>query len=239
LGAIAAAVLGGCGVACALGDPIAPTPPDPRPDARSDAWPEPGGPGELAALAVRVDEGPRIDGVLDDAMWSLAAPSDDFRQADPVVGAEPSERTAFRVVYTETDLYIGVRCFVEAGGGTVLARQTRRDQGAQGDDSIFVSFDTNRDGQSGFFFEVGAAGARGDGLIDNDSPPGPLLGRDLGGPHERGRGGVVRRDPDPLRDLLVRQATSPPGASMSAARWGASVRTSAGATGAARGSSCR
>jgi hypothetical protein len=177
LGAIAAAVLGGCGVACALGDPIAPTPPDPRPDARSDAWPEPGGPGELAALAVRVDEGPRIDGVLDDAMWSLAAPSDDFRQADPVVGAEPSERTAFRVVYTETDLYIGVRCFVEAGGGTVLARQTRRDQGAQGDDSIFVSFDTNRDGQSGFFFEVGAAGARGDGLIDNDA----LLGRSWDG----------------------------------------------------------
>ena len=158
LGAIAAAAFGGWTLACA-GDPI-PVEPDTMPEL---------GTGDLAAIAVRVEQGPRVDGVLDDEVWTRATARDDFRQADPVVGDPPGERTEFRVIYTETDLYIGVRCFVRDGRSAVLARQTRRDQGAQGDDSIFLSFDTNGDRQSGFFFDVSAAGARTDGLIDNDS----------------------------------------------------------------------
>ena len=125
------------------------------------------GEGSLAAVAVRVAEGPTIDGVLDDPAWVEADPVEDFTQSNPVTGAVPSERTAFRVLYDDTNLYIGVRCFV--GSGPVLARQTRRDQGSQGDDAVFITIDSNRDGQSGFSFDVSAAGARTDGLIDNDS----------------------------------------------------------------------
>jgi hypothetical protein len=125
------------------------------------------GAGSLAAVAVRVEDGPSVDGVLDDAVWESAQSFDDFTQSDPLTGALPSERTEFRVVYDEANLYIGVRCHVE--DGVVLARQTRRDQGDQGDDAIFITIDSNRDGQSGFFFDVSAAGARTDGLVDNDS----------------------------------------------------------------------
>lgn len=123
----------------------------------------------LAAIATRIEKPPEIDGVLDDPMWTLAEPVDDFTQSNPVTGAIASERTEFRVLYDERNLYIGVRCFVEAGGSTVLARQTRRDQGSGGDDAIFMTIDSNRDGQSGYFFDVSSAGARTDGLIDNDS----------------------------------------------------------------------
>lgn len=120
---------------------------------------------QVAAVAVKTETPPVIDGVLDDAAWALARPFDDFTQADPVAGAAPGERTEVRVVYDSRNLYIGVRC----EGGPVLARQTRRDQSNQGDDSVIITLDTNLDGRTGFFFEVSAAGARTDGLIDNDS----------------------------------------------------------------------
>lgn len=123
----------------------------------------------ISAHASFTEDSPAIDGVLDDPAWEAAVEMDDFTQSDPVAGDEPSERTEFRVLYDSKNLYIGVRCFVEAGGKTVLARQRRRDQGSQGDDALFISIDTNGDGQSGFFFDISAAGARSDGLIDNDT----------------------------------------------------------------------
>ncbi len=121
----------------------------------------------LPAFAARTDSPPRIDGVLDDPCWSLARPVDDFTQSNPVPGDPPTERTSFRVLYDDRNLYIGVRCF-DGDPGAILARQTRRDRGTQGDDGVFISIDSNSDRRTGFFFDVGAAGARTDGLIDND-----------------------------------------------------------------------
>lgn len=121
----------------------------------------------LGSIAVRVEEGPVIDGVLDDDVWARAEAADDFTQSNPVTGALASQRTAFRVLYDAENLYIGIRC--DETEFPVLARQTRRDQGAQGDDAVFITIDSNRDGQSGFYFDVSAAGARTDGLIDNDA----------------------------------------------------------------------
>lgn len=122
------------------------------------------------ANALRVDQGPSIDGLLDDPVWDLATPTRDFTQSSPVPGDPASQLTEFRVVYTPRNLYIAVRCHdTNAADAPVLTRQTRRDQGNQGDDAVFISIDTNRDGQTGFYFDVTAAGARTDGLIDNDN----------------------------------------------------------------------
>src|SRR6266545_1644463 len=43
--------------------------------------------------AVRVDQPPRIDGVLDDQVWQKASVIDDFTQQEPQEGAPASERT--------------------------------------------------------------------------------------------------------------------------------------------------
>ena len=48
--------------------------------------------------AVRVDAGPRIDGALDDAVWSLAPPVDGFTQQEPNLGQPATERTEVRIV---------------------------------------------------------------------------------------------------------------------------------------------
>ena len=44
--------------------------------------------------AVRVDEGPVLDGVLDDPVWRQAALIDQFIQQEPNEGAPATERTA-------------------------------------------------------------------------------------------------------------------------------------------------
>jgi hypothetical protein len=36
-----------------------------------------------AAVAVRVDQGPKMDGTLDDPLWQLAKTISDFRQQEP------------------------------------------------------------------------------------------------------------------------------------------------------------
>lgn len=119
--------------------------------------------------AARTAAPPIIDGRLDDQAWELATPRDDFTQALPNQGAAPSERTEFRVLYDDERLYIGVRCFDSGGRGAVIAREMRPDVDPSGDDNINIAIDTNGDGRTGYFFRLGAAGGKSDGIIeDND-----------------------------------------------------------------------
>ena len=66
--------------------------------------------------AVRTDQGPKIDGRLDDPVWQSAIPSSDFRMVEPVPNAEPTERTEIRILYDGASLYIGLLCLDSAPG---------------------------------------------------------------------------------------------------------------------------
>ena|SRR5437763_16556297 len=63
------------------------------------------------ARALRIDQAPRIDGVLDDACWSKAEPLTEFTQVLPAEAAVPSERTEVRFAYTRDVMFIAIRCF--------------------------------------------------------------------------------------------------------------------------------
>ena len=76
--------------------------------------------------AVRVTEGPRIDGVLDDDIWEDAAVISDFIQQEPAEGAAATERTEVRVVYNGSSLFIGVRAF-DSSHEPPRATEMRRD----------------------------------------------------------------------------------------------------------------
>ena len=55
---------------------------------------------------MRVDgAAPRIDGVLDDAVWAKAPVISDFVQKVPNEGTTPSEVTEVRIVYDDDALY--------------------------------------------------------------------------------------------------------------------------------------
>src|SRR5712664_2739965 len=56
--------------------------------------------------AVRVSEPIKIDGLLDEPVWSTAGAATDFRQETPTEGAPASEKTEVRVLYDDKNLYL-------------------------------------------------------------------------------------------------------------------------------------
>src|SRR5688572_9486245 len=61
--------------------------------------------------AVRVDEGPRVDGALDDEVWARATPVEGFTQQEPNLGQPATERTEVRIVYDARTIYIAVHAY--------------------------------------------------------------------------------------------------------------------------------
>nr|MBA3659428.1 hypothetical protein [Gemmatimonadales bacterium] len=53
----------------------------------------------LSVAAVRISQRPRIDGALDDAVWSSAPLVSGFVQSTPDEGASASQRTEVRILY--------------------------------------------------------------------------------------------------------------------------------------------
>ncbi len=117
--------------------------------------------------AVRVaGSAPSIDGLLDEAVWRSAPPLSGFRQRNPVEGAAASESTEVRFLYTDRDLYVGVRAFDGDPRG-VIGRLTRRDQDVAADE-IELFIDSYHDRRSAFAFRLNPSGARADVFVFED-----------------------------------------------------------------------
>ena len=61
----------------------------------------------LAAMPVRIDQAPHIDGNLDEAVWQRALPATDFIQRDPQEGSPATEQTEIHVLYDDQAIYFG------------------------------------------------------------------------------------------------------------------------------------
>ena len=110
--------------------------------------------------AVRVDQGPEIDGVLDDLAWEAAATLDEFIQQEPNEGAPATEDTEVQVLYDGSTLYLGVRAFDSVSGG-VLATEMRRDADRiLEEDNFQIILDTFMDSRSAYMFVVTPLGAQ-------------------------------------------------------------------------------
>jgi hypothetical protein len=108
--------------------------------------------------AVRVEEAPRIDGVIDEAVWQLARPVDQFTQQEPQEGQPASDRTEVRVLYDSRNLYIAVRANASE---PVTATEMRRDADRLFDEDNFqVIFDTFHDSRNGYMFLTTPLGAK-------------------------------------------------------------------------------
>ncbi|MEW6322739.1 MAG: DUF5916 domain-containing protein [Acidobacteriota bacterium] len=111
-----------------------------------------------SVAAVRVEEAPRIDGVLDDPVWAQATPVDRFVQQEPDEGEPATDRTEVRVIYDRGRLYIGVRAFASE---PVVATEMRRDADRLFDEDNFqVILDTFHDSRNGYMFLTTPLGAK-------------------------------------------------------------------------------
>ncbi|HUX08050.1 MAG TPA: DUF5916 domain-containing protein [Acidobacteriota bacterium] len=114
--------------------------------------------------AVRFDEAPRIDGILDEAVWERTEPFGDFIQFEPQHGVPSPIRTLVRVGYDENALYIAFECY-DPDPSKIAAAKTRRDGGLATDDAVSVFLDTFNDNSNAYFFSTNLLGTQDDGRI--------------------------------------------------------------------------
>lgn len=117
---------------------------------------------EWSLTAARLEGALRLDGRVDEPAWDRAVPASEFYQGENNEGLPASERTEIRVLYDDTHLYIGIRCFDSDPAG-VRALSLFRDENSS-DDLILVAIDAFRDRRSSVHFVTNANGYMVDSL---------------------------------------------------------------------------
>jgi hypothetical protein len=111
-----------------------------------------------AVHATRATDAPKIDGILDEAVWQTATPIEAFIQQEPSEGQAATDRTEVRVLYDTKHIYIGVHAHASE---PVIATEMRRDADRLFDEDNFqVIIDTFHDSRNGYMFLTTPLGAK-------------------------------------------------------------------------------
>ena len=113
-----------------------------------------------------VGKAPVIDGKLNDKAWSEAKWGDDFYQFRPYNGKKATQKTDFKILYDDNNLYVAIRCY-DTEPNKIARRLTRRDH-IDGD-WAGIAIDSHFDRRSAYGFFVSEAGVKYDGKFSNDN----------------------------------------------------------------------
>jgi len=111
------------------------------------------------------DKAPVIDGKGDDPAWQQVEWSGEFIQREPNEDSLPTQKTAFKILYDENNVYVLIRAY-DKEPNKIVTRMARRDD--QQGDYVGVFIDSYFDKLSAFAFFVSAAGVKSDGILTND-----------------------------------------------------------------------
>jgi hypothetical protein len=127
------------------------------------------GTGRATIRAVRLTTPLKLDGLLDEAIYSSTPPISDFHQQEPVEDAAATERTEAWLFFDQDSLYITFRLW-ESRPDALVANEMRRDSNNifQNDHIAFL-IDPFYDRRNGNEFAINALGGRWDGQISNES----------------------------------------------------------------------
>ena len=120
-----------------------------------------------SARAIRVEEEPILDGLLDEPLWEQASPVGQFRQRNPREGTPATEATEVRIVYSDDAIFFGVICY-DSEPDRIIATQRARDADLQFDDSFSIILDTFHSHRNAFLFKMNPLGARFDSWITDE-----------------------------------------------------------------------
>ena len=115
--------------------------------------------------AEKITSAPVINGILDDEAWQTGSWVDDFIQYEPYNGREASQRTEFKILYDDDNLYVAIKAF-DTSPDSIVNRLTRRDQ--PDGDLVGVIFDSYYDLRTGFLFGVTSSGIKYDQMFLDD-----------------------------------------------------------------------
>jgi len=111
----------------------------------------------------KTDEVINVDGVLDEAVWSLADRVSQFHRVLPIDTGYARQQTEVMVCYDSKNIYFGIICH-DTMPGKRPVESLRRDWAFGNNDNFIVFIDTYNDYTNGFAFGVSAAGAQWDGI---------------------------------------------------------------------------
>ncbi|MBN2519321.1 MAG: carbohydrate binding family 9 domain-containing protein, partial [Bacteroidales bacterium] len=108
---------------------------------------------------------PEIDGLVNEAVWDNIEWSNGFKQTAPFENIEPSQKTSFKILYDENNLFIAIKAF-DAYPDSIEKRLTRRDE--ESGDKVGIGLDTYHDLRTAFIFIVNASGVKSDAIVTED-----------------------------------------------------------------------
>ncbi|MFT5143055.1 MAG: hypothetical protein ACI84D_001677 [Thalassolituus oleivorans] len=117
--------------------------------------------------ATFVDQAPRVDGHLDDGLWSAIDPVENFVQRWPEEGADPTEQSWAKIAYDRDNLYFAFQ-FFDANPELIRAKNMERGGRNDRDDHAYIGLDTFLDGRNAYLFEMNALGTQDDALIADE-----------------------------------------------------------------------
>ena len=106
----------------------------------------------------------KLDGILDEADWAKAPRISNFTQRELNENAPATERTEVAVLFTATEMFIGVWCY-DAEPDKIVAQQMKWDFGSDTEDNFKIVLDTYQDKRNAYLFVVNPNGAQYDALI--------------------------------------------------------------------------
>jgi Domain of unknown function (DUF5916)/Carbohydrate family 9 binding domain-like len=129
---------------------------------------------EKVIPAYKIQQAPKIDGVLDDAAWAnVPVVTGDFVQNYPSYGVPASQKTKVKIAYDNSAIYVSAYLYDDPA--QIRKQITARDGEQQTDVDYFSVFlDTYNDNQNGFQFLVTSAN------VQTDAKLGPNYSGDFG-----------------------------------------------------------
>jgi Domain of unknown function (DUF5916)/Carbohydrate family 9 binding domain-like len=118
--------------------------------------------------ALKIESPIRLDGVLDEPAWAIAQHISNFTQRELNENAPATERTEVAVLYSQTELYIGVWCF-DAEPDKIAAQKMKWDFEYGVEDNFEIVLDTYHDKRNAYLLIINPNGAQYDALVVDNS----------------------------------------------------------------------
>ncbi len=124
--------------------------------------------GGVTVRAVRIPQGLKLDGRLDEPYYLETPAIGDFIQQEPAEGMPATEKTEAWIFFDDTNVYISARCW-DSHPERWIANEMRRDSVAiLQNENFAVILDTFNDKRNGFAFQTTPLAAQRDSTVTDE-----------------------------------------------------------------------
>jgi hypothetical protein len=123
---------------------------------------------KVTVRTVRLEKPLRVDGRLDEEVYTTVESITDFIQQEPDEGALATEKTEAWILFDDVNLYIAARCW-DSHPEREVANELRRDNGnILGNENFTFVIDPLHDRRNGYLFQTNPLGALRDMTVTDD-----------------------------------------------------------------------